>query len=182
MPKPAKPSTPPPNPEKPKRNPRGRIKGGDPAFKPTPEQKQLVLQAVGFKIPQEHICQLILHPKTGLPISESTFKLRFKDELMRGAANTKVLHAMALWKNVTAGNVTAQIWWDKTRNKIGAGFMGHDKGDEAQATPPIVTEGDVDIVVLARRMAFTFALARAKMNRAETTAIKDRPKATSTPK
>lgn len=172
MPKKTKPSTPSPNPEKPRRNPRGRIKGQGGAFKPTPEQKQLVLQAVGFKIPQEHICQLILHPTTGLPISETTFKLRFKDELIRGAANTKVLHAMALWKNVVAGHVTAQIWWDKTRNKIGAQFGGRDQGEEQQPQVPAIDLEEVDIVVTARRVAFVLAMGAAK---AKAKAIEAKP-------
>lgn len=175
MPPKTKPSTPSPSPEKPKRNPRGRTPG-EGRFKPTPEQRQLVLQAVGFQIPQDQICQLILHQDTKLPIGETTLKKHFVDELRRGAANTKVLHAMALWKQVQAGHVTAMIWWDKTRNKIGTGFKGHDAGEPTTTTAPIA-EGEVDIVVLARRVAFTLAQGRAKMTRAEVTAIKPPSKA-----
>ena len=181
MPKKTKPSTPSPNPEKPKRNPRGRTPG-EGRFKPTPEQRQLVLQAVGFQIPQDQICQLILHQDTKLPIGETTLKKHFVDELRRGAANTKVLHAMALWKQVQAGHVTAMIWWDKTRNKIGMGLKGYDKDTpDPTATAPI-DEPEVDIVILARRVAFTLAMGRAKMTRAETTALKPPQKADPKPK
>lgn len=175
MPKKTKPSTPSPSPDKPKRNPRGRPKG-EGRFTPTAEQRQLVLQAVGFQIPQDTICQLIIHNKTGLPIGETTFKKHFADELRRGAANTKVLHAMALWKNVQAGHVTAQIWWDKTRNRIGMGLKGHDAGEAPAPTAVPIADGEVDIVVTARRIAFTLAMGRAKMARAEATALKAQPK------
>ena len=166
MPAKTKPSTPPPKPEKPKRNPRGRIPG-EGRFAPTPEQRQLVLQAVGFQIPQEHICQLILHPKTGLPISETTLKLRFAEEIARGSAKTKVLHGMALWKAIQAGNVTAMIWWDKTRNRIGTGFNGRDAGEEAPNKPPPIEADSVDIVVIARRIAFAMAKGAAHAKAAE---------------
>lgn len=176
MPPKTKPSTPPPNPEKPKRNPRGRTPG-EGRFKPTPEQRALVLQAVGFQIPQDQICQLILHQDTKLPIGETTLKKHFVDELRRGAANTKVLHAMALWKQVQAGHVTAMIWWDKTRNKIGMGLKGHDNGETPGPTTPPIAEGEVDIVVTARRIAFTLAMGAAK-EKAKAAA----PKAASTKK
>ena len=176
MPKKTRPSTPSPNPEKPKRNPRGRTPG-EGRFKPTPEQRQLVLQAVGFQIPQDQICQLILHQDTKLPIGETTLKKHFVDELRRGAANTKVLHAMALWKQVQAGHVTAMIWWDKTRNKIGMGLKGYDKESHDTTQTPPIADAEVDIVILARRVAFTLAQGRAKMARAETTAMKPPPKA-----
>ena len=166
MPKKKQPSTPSPKPDSPapRKHKRGRIPGAE-RFKPTAEQRQLVLQAVGFQIPQDVICQLIIHPKTGLPIGETTLKLRFAEELRKGSANTRVLHAMALWKNVTAGHVTAQIWWDQTRNNIGRDLKAHDTGESAPKAKIDVDE--VDIVVTARRLAFTLAQGAAKAKAAK---------------
>ncbi len=126
-----------------------------------------MLQAIGFQIPQDQICQLILHQDTKLPIGETTLKKHFADELRRGSANTKVLHAMALWKQVQAGHVTAMIWWDKTRNKIGTNFNGRDSGEEKPTAPPIEAD-TTDIVVIARRVAFTIAQGAARLRATET--------------
>ena len=88
-----------------------------------------------------------------------------------GSASVRWTHAMSLLKQVKEGNVTAMIWWDKTRNRIGTNFSARDAGQEKPETPPIQTE-TADIVVIARRVAFTLAMGNAKMARAENIAIK----------
>lgn len=140
----------------------------------------MVSIAVAAAIPQPQIALLVKHPKTGLPIGETSLKKHFEAELRDGSASVRWTHAMSLLKQVKEGNVTAMIWWDKTRNRIGAGFQKGDAGEDRPSTPPIQAE-TVDIVVIARRVAFTLAQARAKMTRAETTAITP-AKATSTGK
>jgi hypothetical protein len=179
MPKKKQPSMPLPAPEPPKRHKRGRIKGAA-KFEPTPEMRQTVRIAVACAIPQEQIALLVKHPATGLPIGETSLKTYFPRELEDGAAEIRMTHGMSLLKQVREGNVTAIIWWDKTRNKIGAGLTGRDHGEDKPTAPPIEAE-TTDIVVIARRVAFTLAMGKAKMARAETTAIKP-AKATSTTK
>ncbi len=140
----------------------------------------MVMMAAGWQIPRDQIAMLIIHPKTGLAISETSMEKYFRKELLKAAAHIRVLHARALFKQVTDGNVTAAIWWDKTRNRIGQNFHAKDHGEDKPTTPPIEAE-TTDIVVIARRVAFTLAMGKAKMARAETTAIKP-VKATSTAK
>jgi len=179
MPKKKQPLTPSPAPEPPKRHKRGRIPGAA-RFTPSEEMRQVVRIAVAAIIPQEQIALLIKHPKTGLPIGETSLKKYFDAELKTGSAEIKFTHAMSLMKAIRDGNVTAMIWWDKTRNKIGAGFTGRDHGEDKPTPAPIEADA-TDIVVIARRVAFTLAMGKAKMARAETTAIKP-AKATTTTK
>lgn len=130
----------------------------------------MVSIAVAAAIPQDQIALLVKHPKTGLPLSETSLKKYFGPELRDGSASVRWTHAMSLLKQVKEGNVTAMIWWDKTRNRIGTNFSARDAGQDKPAEPPITTE-NADIVVLARRVAFTLAMGKAKMTRAETIAI-----------
>jgi hypothetical protein len=58
------------------------------------------------------------------------------------------------------------IWWDKTRNKIGAGFNARDQGEDKPTPPPIEAE-TTDIVVIARRVAFTIAQGAARLRATE---------------
>lgn len=140
----------------------------------------MVSIAVAAAIPKEQIALLVKHPKTGLPIGETSLKKYFVAELRDGSASVRWTHAMSLLKQVKEGNVTAMIWWDKTRNRIGAGFTRGDAGEDRPEAPPIQSE-TADIVVIARRVAFTLAMGKAKMTRAENIAIKP-AKAGTTPK
>jgi len=85
-----------------------------PTFQPTDEQRKLVEQLAAFGIPQEKMVQMVLG-KTNKPIDLKTLRKHFSLELETGElkANTKV--AQCLYKQATDGNVTAQIFWLKTR-------------------------------------------------------------------
>lgn len=111
---------------------------------------------VGFVIPETDIVRLIINVDTGNPISPVTLRKHFKDELARGFLKTRVRHHMALFKAVEAGNVTAQIWWDKTRHRI----------SERPEPPPPPAPGTYDedleklsILDAGRRVAFALVLA-----------------------
>jgi hypothetical protein len=60
--------------------------------------RQVVRIAVAAIIPQEQIALLIKHPKTGLPIGETSLKKYFDAELKTGSAEIKFTHAMSLMK------------------------------------------------------------------------------------
>lgn len=67
-----------------------------------------------FGIPLDQMVQMV-SDRNGKPITVKTLRKHFKAELETGElkANTKV--AQCLYKQATEGNVTAQIFWLKTR-------------------------------------------------------------------
>lgn len=102
----------------------------------------------GMVIPDDVICQLLLYD--GNPIGESTLKKHFRQELSQGRAKLRVRHGQALFKAVEEGNVTAQIWWDKTRNRVTESIgIGIDV-----PTP----DAEHNLLDAARRVAFTLAM------------------------
>jgi hypothetical protein len=87
---------------------------GRPQFQPTDEHRKLVEQMAAFGIPLDQMVQMV-SDRNGKPITVKTLRKHFKAELETGElkANTKV--AQCLYKQATEGNVTAQIFWLKTR-------------------------------------------------------------------
>lgn len=108
----------------------------------------------GMVIPDDAICRLIMYE--GNPIGESTLKKHFRQELSQGRAKLRVRHSQALFKAVEEGNVTAMIWWDKTRNHI------HEKiGLEAPLPPagqPGADPEKASMLDVARRLAFVLTM------------------------
>ena len=86
-----------------------------PKFEPTEEQRKTVERAAGFGLPQDKICQLVVSDRTGRPIDDDTLRRHFAFELERGMAVTQYKVASSLVDNALAGNVTAQIWYTKSR-------------------------------------------------------------------
>ena len=89
-----------------------RKKAGQPAFKPTDDERKLVEQMTACGIPQESQCLVI---RDG--IDDKTLRKHFRRELDTAAtkANTKV--AGTLFNKAMSGDTTALIWWTKTRMK-----------------------------------------------------------------
>ena len=110
----------------------------------------------GMVIPDDVICRLIVHD--GNPLGESTLKKHFRQELSQGRAKLRVRHGQALFKAVEDGNVTAMIWWDKTRNQVRE-KIGIDVppliGDGS--TPEGIQEGH-SMLEVARRVAFVLTM------------------------
>lgn len=116
----------------------------------------------GMVIPDDEICRLVLYQ--GKPISETTLKNHFRQELSQGRAKLKMRHHMALFKNVEGGNVTAQIWWDKTRNKINervpAGVQVNVQQQSVAAAEVSALEPENrSLLEIGRRIAYTLTLA-----------------------
>ena len=81
---------------------------GRPAFEPTDEQRKLVRDLSGYGIRQEDIAKF-------LGIHHNTLRKHFRDELDKAEieANSKV--AASLFNAAINGNMTAAIFWAKTR-------------------------------------------------------------------
>ena len=79
----------------------GRVRG--PAFTPTDAQRRLVAQLIGLHVTWAEIQQLVIHPKTGEPISRKTLAKYFRRELAAGGAMLKQLAASKYFQALEAG-------------------------------------------------------------------------------
>jgi hypothetical protein len=84
-------------------------------FEPTDQQRTFVARAMAYGIPQPQIWQLVINPETGLPISESTFRRAFPEQIERGLSETVHAVATSLVRSAVRGNVIAQIFFLKAR-------------------------------------------------------------------
>lgn len=85
-----------------------RKKAGRPPLQPTEEMRRDVEKMAACGIPQEDIARIF---KT----SVDTLSRHFREELDNAAAKANTKVAGFLFENAKAGNVTAQIFWLKTR-------------------------------------------------------------------
>ncbi len=85
-----------------------KAKVGRPQYKPTEKDRGMVKAMVGVGVPSEDVAKV-------LGIARSTLWVHFKEELdtAQTYANAKV--AECLFRKAVGGNVTAQIFWCKTR-------------------------------------------------------------------
>ena len=90
-----------------------RRRPGRPAFVATPEQRDLVKELAGLGVRQADICRFVQFE--GGPVGLTTLKAHFDDELALGhiEASAKVAHS--LFQLAIGGNVSACIFWLKTR-------------------------------------------------------------------
>lgn len=126
----------------------------------------------GYRIPQDEMALLIINPDTGRPISETTLKKVFEDDLASGYANLRVRLMAASVRSALGvvredeqghtvveqpGNVTAQIWLQKTLYGLQEPARpGH--GDDQPPPSPTDDEDSTDITLeSARRVAFVMA-------------------------
>jgi len=78
------------------------------AFVPTMQQRKIVESAVSVGMTTDQVAILI-------GCGESTIKKYFQEELSKGLIKANMNVAGALYKSAMGGNVTAQIFWCKTR-------------------------------------------------------------------
>ena len=88
---------------------------GRPRFHPTDEQRRQVEAMVGFGIREGDIVRLIVNPETDRPIDEKTLRLHFRTEIDRGQVKANTAIAQSIYRAATGGNMTAAIFWAKTR-------------------------------------------------------------------
>ena len=89
-----------------------RKKAGQPAFKPTDDERKLVEQMTACGIPQESQCLVI---RDG--IDDKTLRKHFRRELDTAATKANAAVAGTLFTKAMSGDTTALIWWTKTRMK-----------------------------------------------------------------
>ncbi len=120
----------------------------------------MVRSMAGFRMPQDEIAQVILNPKTHKPISERTLINHFKDELQQGYSQLKMRIYAASVRSAIGdkdhpGNVTAQIWLQKTlygaRETTEFGLPG------APGAAFVDTNAETTMLDDARRVAFLMA-------------------------
>ncbi|CAH0447589.1 hypothetical protein LMG10661_03656 [Ralstonia syzygii subsp. syzygii] len=87
---------------------------GRSAFKPTEEQRDLVMQLAAFGLRHSDICLFIRDAK-GKPISEPTMRKNFAVELDTGKLKANVKVAQTLYKKALSGDTTSMIFWLKAQ-------------------------------------------------------------------
>lgn len=125
----------------------GGRNGGRKPFEPNDKMRGLVQALAGFGTPQAEIALQVINPKTNEPIDSKTLRQYFRVELDNGEAVANSAVKGALYKSaVEKGNVTAQIFWLKTRcnwreterieltGKNGGPVETKDVSDEKRAT------------------------------------------------
>jgi hypothetical protein len=70
---------------------------------------------VGCGIPEGEIAKLIANPQTNRPIDEKTLRLHFRSEIDRGQVKANTAVAQSIYRAALSGNMTAAIFWAKTR-------------------------------------------------------------------
>lgn len=121
-------------------------KKGMPEFEPTVADRLVVEQCAGYRMPQDEIAKLIINPRTGKHINESTLKEKFRDELDTGYAKLKMSVHAAKIKHALEGNATLIIWTEKT-------LFGAKELIDVSPPMPVDIEDD-DKLQAARRVAF----------------------------
>ena len=84
---------------------------GAPEFKPTDEQRRLVLELASFGTKQADIARVVVPGG----MSEPTLRKHFREELDTGTVHANHKVAKGLFQQATEGNITAMISWLKTR-------------------------------------------------------------------
>lgn len=118
-------------------------------FSATQEQRSVVSALVAFGIPQEQILSRVINPQTGKPISINVLKREFKRELAEGLVDKNIQVAGTLYNAAIRGNVTAMIFWLKTRGqgqRVAKTEVEVDAKDTAEAFAEAVAKalGDAD--------------------------------------
>lgn len=75
---------------------------------PTDDNRKKIEAMAGYGLPQDQIAKV-------MRISEATLKKYYAEELSRGCAVANSMVAEALYKQARGGNITALIFWAKTR-------------------------------------------------------------------
>jgi len=85
-------------------------------YEPTEQDRKTVERMASYGIKVDEICQCLINPHTNEPISRQTAYKYFRQELNVGMTKANLKVAESLFKSaVDRENVTAQIWWTKSR-------------------------------------------------------------------
>ena len=119
----------------------------------------------GLGIPEEELAGVIINPKSKQPISPVTLRKHFRNELDRGLTRTKMRVGAALVRTALgvestehhagyAGNVTAQIFYLKTRAGWKEPPQPPGPGQGVDPSDPHPEAEERTQLELARRIAF----------------------------
>lgn len=81
-----------------------------PAFVPDAQQRHVVGMLAGLRMPHHEICGLILNPRTGQPINQSTLAKAFRLELAAGKARMKAIIATRFIERVNNNDTNAILF------------------------------------------------------------------------
>ena len=95
--------------------------------------REKVRYLAGLGMPQDDIANIV-------GCAPKTLRKRFRDELDRGVAEANATVSGYLFAAAKAGNVTAQIFWLKTRANWREGGAAHNPipGGDIEPTPQVV--------------------------------------------
>ena len=99
-----------PEPEEGEKRGRGR-----PPFVPTDDQRNLVRHCIASGLTRDATRLLIIDPNDGEPISAATLDRYFKREMETGLPQATAKIASKLFQKAMNGDMTAIIFWLKTR-------------------------------------------------------------------
>src|SRR5215831_18116797 len=103
-----------------------------PAFVVTDAMREKVQYLAGLGVPQDDIAKII-------GCAPKTLRTRFREELDRGVAEANAMVAGYLFNSAKEGNVSAQIFWLKTRAHWREGTAPNPISDtNAGASSPVV--------------------------------------------
>ena len=103
-----------------KKKPNGKNATGNPDFKPTQQQRDMVAILTGCGFTQESLCQLIPSPLNKKDhISLPTLKTHFEEELKTGKSKSVAKVAARLYTEAVnpRGNIAATIFFLRTQGK-----------------------------------------------------------------
>lgn len=106
------------------------------AFVADQATRERVRYLAGLGVPQDHIAKII-------GCAPKTMRKRFRDELDRGVAEANATICGYLFAAAKAGNVTAQIFWLKTR----AHWRERVPADDPAPAGPVETNPPVVLVL-----------------------------------
>ena len=89
--------------------------GGQNKFVPLDSHRALVKMLIADGKAHEKIVTLIINPNTDEPISIPTFRTVVAREIEIGLVETSAKVSTSLVSQAVKGNMTAIIWWEKTR-------------------------------------------------------------------
>jgi hypothetical protein len=81
---------------------------GHPPHQPTAQDRTKVKAMSAYGIPQEQIARVF-------NIDSKTLRLHYRNELDLGVIEANAAVARTLWQQAVDGNITAAIWWTKSR-------------------------------------------------------------------
>ena len=155
------PSPPSPSPA-PSASKRGRGRPPGDGFHPTQEQREFVKALIGYRIPEDEVCLLVINPKTRKPIAPMTLRKHFGEEIKTGFATGRMRIMAASFRSAIGdkdhpGNVTAQIWLSKCLY----GMREHiDIGVPGNLTEPANDDDAARLILFALRLGAETAKAK----------------------